>query len=213
MKKQISSFVTAGVTLLALCTATTACSSSSPTQAAAGAGPTAAGAVQSSSGSGSGSAAAKATCTQLTATDVQGLMTNPVVGQPEVTPVGTDSDGQQCIFDDANSEQDVDITVVPSSDQAAGYATAKQQATNPVSLSGVGDQAFRDGESPTAEGGGLVCSVALGTDTQLPGVDKLIVNGTLNLTDAQNAVVAAALGTVCNHIFGSGNMTPDLSGL
>jgi hypothetical protein len=213
MEKRISSFVTAGVALVALCTATTACSSSSSTQAAAGPGPTGAGTVQSSSGSGSGSAAAKATCTQLTAADVQGLMTDPVVGQPQVTPVGENSDGQQCIFDDADSEQDVDVIVVPTSDEAAGYAAAKQQTTNPANLSGVGDQAFRDGESPTAEGGGLTCSVSLGTDTQLPGVDKLVVNGTLNLTDAQNAVVAAALGTVCDHIFGSGNMTPDLSAL
>ena len=212
MRKQISSFAAAGV-LAALCGLATACSSSSPTQAAAGSGQTAAGVTQSSSGSGSGSGTAKATCTQLTAADVQGLMTNPVVGQPQVTPVGTNSDGQQCIFDDANSEQDVDVIVVPSSDSAIGYAASKQQTTNPVSLSGIGDQAFRDGESPTAEDGGLMCSVTLGSDTQLPGVDKLIVNGTLNLTDAQNAVVAAALGTVCNHIFGSGNTTPDLSGL
>ena len=118
-------------------------------------------------------------------------MTNTVVAQPQVSPVGTDSDGQQCIFHDADSEQDVDIIIVPSSDPAVGYAASKQQATSPVSLSGVGDQAFRDGESPTAEGAGLVCSVTVGTDTQFPGVDKLIVNGTLNLDDAQNAVVAA----------------------
>ena len=140
-------------------------------------------------------------------------MTNTVVAQPQVSAVGTDSDGQQCIFHDADSEQDVDIIVVPASDQAIGYAASKQQATTPVNLPGVGDQAFRDGEDPTAESGGLVCSVSIGTDTQIPGSDKLVVNGTLNFTDAQNAVVAAALGTVCNHIFGSGNTTPDLSAL
>ncbi|HEV2639571.1 MAG TPA: hypothetical protein VGX23_30825 [Actinocrinis sp.] len=140
-------------------------------------------------------------------------MTNTVVAQPQVSAAGTDSDGQQCIFHDADSEQDVDVLVVPSSDQALSYAAAKQQTTAPVALPGVGDQAFRDGDSPTAEGAGLVCSVSIGTDTQLPGSDKLVVDGTLNLTDAQNAVVAAALGTVCNHLFGSGNTTPDLSAL
>lgn len=94
-------------------------------------------------------------------------------------------------------------------------AVAKMSAMNPVAVSGVGDQAFRDtGDfGPTAEHGGVMCTVSTASAVQIPGVDALVQNGTLNLTEAQNGILAAALGTVCNRIFGSGNTTPMLGGL
>jgi hypothetical protein len=42
---------------------------------------------------------------------------------------------------------------------------------------------------------------------------SLVDGGYVNLTDAEDAIVAQALGTVCNRLFGSGNTTPDLSAL
>ncbi|HEX8796628.1 MAG TPA: hypothetical protein VF765_37010 [Polyangiaceae bacterium] len=154
------------------------------------------------------------TCNQLKAADVQGLMTAMVTGV-DVTAVGTDSDGQQCVFHDAQSEQAVDIIVIPASDPIIGYAIAKMSATNPVAVSGVGDQAFRDtGDfGPTAEHGGVMCTVSTASAVQIPGVDALVQNGMVDLTEAQNGILAAALGTVCNRIFGSGNTTPMLGSL
>jgi hypothetical protein len=191
-----------------------ACSSGSPTAAASGTSQNAdgSGATVTTGTSIPAGGAAKATCSQLKASDVQGLMTNPVVATPDVTQVGTDGDGQQCVFHDADSEQAVDILVFPASDPI-NYTYAKQHAKKPETLAGVGDQAFNDDGQPTAEHNGLMCTASTGTETQIPGADALIVNGTLNLTDAQNAVIAAALGTVCNRVFGTGNTTPDLSGL
>jgi len=157
----------------------------------------------------------KVTCNQLMPADIQGLMTATVAGD-DVSVVGTDGDGQQCVFHDAdNSGQAIDIIVVPSSDPIAGYDAAKTSATNPVAVNGVGDQAFREtGDfQPTAEHGALTCAVSVGEAIQIPGVDALVVNGTLDLTEAQDDILATALGTVCNRLFGTGNTTPDLSGL
>lgn len=155
------------------------------------------------------------TCSQLKAADVQGLMTNPVVGGAVVTTVGYDADGQQCVFGDADSTQAVDVIVVPANDPVAGYAASMQGTTNPVAVPGVGDAAFRPTGDivPFAEHGGVLCTVSIADATQVPGVAALVVNGTLDLTEGQDAIIAAALGTVCNRIFGSGNVTPELSGL
>jgi hypothetical protein len=150
----------------------------------------------------------------LTAADVQSLMTNVVAGD-DVSDVGLDSDGQQCVFHDMDSEQAVDIIVVPASDAAIGYDQAKKQATDPVPLDGVGDEAFREtGDlDPYAEHGGIMCTVSLSEAIEIPGVDALVVGGKLDLTEDQNVIIAKALGTVCNRIFGAGNTEPDLSGL
>lgn len=41
-----------------------------------------------------------------------------------------------------------------------------------------------------------------------------MVNGmTPTFTEKQNDILATALGTVCNRLFGVGNTTPDLGGL
>jgi hypothetical protein len=57
--------------------------------------------------------------------------------------------------------------------------------------------------------------VSLGTDEGVPGVAQLeeAAGGTSNIGEAANGIIAAALGTLCNRIYGSGNTTPDLSAL
>jgi len=70
-----------------------------------------------------------------------------------------------------------------------------------------GHDALRSNRAVRGAGGPLRPRV------QLPGTASLVVNGSLTLTDAQDAVVAEALGTVCNRIFGSGNTTPNLGAL
>jgi len=155
------------------------------------------------------------TCKQLPNDAVQGLMTNPVTGD-DVSPVGVDSDGQQCVFHDADSSgQAVDIIVVPASDPAVGYDVATQHATSPVPLTVVGDRAFREtcDFSPYAEHGGVMCTVSIGTSIQLPDLPAITDGHSPTFTEDQNTLIALALGTVCNRIFGTGNTTPDLSGL
>lgn len=200
----------AGLALLLCVGSLAGCTSTSTAGAAGTAGggqPTAAGGTQAAPGS--------VTCKQLPNDAVQGLMTNPVSGD-DVTPVGTGSDGQQCVFHDADSSgQAVDVIVVPASDSAIGYDVAKQHATNPVPLTGIGDQAYRDtGDlSPVAEHGGIMCTVSIGTETQLPDLPASTDGSSPTFTEDQNTLIAQALGTVCNRIFGVGNTTPDLSGL
>lgn len=182
-----------------------ACSKKSPSGENAG-----------SSGRGGSSANAgtgAVTCSQLKPADVQGLMTNAVTGV-DTTPVGTDGHGQRCVFHDAD-DQAVTVVVVPASDPNLGYEAVKAATANPVPVPGVGDQAYRTpGDvSPTAVHGGVVCTVSTASAIQIPAVAKLVVNGKLDLSEAQNTVLATALGTVCNRVFGSGNTQPNLTGL
>lgn len=155
------------------------------------------------------------TCSQLKAADVQGLMTATVAGV-QISVVGTDGDGQQCVFHDANSEQAIDIIVVPADDPYVGYDASKSSATNPVALSGIGDEAFRaTGDiEPYAKHGNVMCTVSSASVVEFPGVSGLVINGmTPTFTEQQNTIIADALGTVCNRLFGVGNTTPDFSGL
>jgi len=166
-------------------------------------------------GGGEGGGAPQVTCSQLKGADVQGLMTAAVAGV-QVMPVGTNSDGQQCILHDANSEQAIDVIVVPADDPYVGYDATKSTTTNPVAITGVGDEAFRaTGDyDPVAKHGNVMCTVSTASEVQIPGVSALVMNGmSPTFTEKQNDIVAIALGTVCNRLFGTGNTTPDLSGL
>lgn len=166
-----------------------------------------------SSGTTGTTATVAVTCSQLKAADVQGLMTNAVTGV-ETTAVGTDGHGQRCVFHDANDEA-VTVVVIPASDPTLGYEAVKAATANAVSVPGVGDRAFRapGDASPIAVHGGVVCTVSTSSAIQIPAVAKLVVNGKLDLSEAQNTVLATALGTVCNRVFGTGNTQPNLAGL
>lgn len=159
-----------------------------------------------------GNTAAK--CDMLTPADVQFLMTDKTSG-PKVSPTGTDNDGQLCDFNNAAVDETVEVLVLPSSDPTFGYAAQKSEKTGAVSLSGVGEQAFREADDydPIATNHGVTCSVSASID-DVPAAAKLIVGGhSITLTPTQQTAVAEALGTVCNRIFGSGSTTPDWTSL
>ncbi len=63
--------------------------------------------------------------------------------------------------------------------------------------------------------GDTYCSVTLGSGDTIKGVGPIEAahGGTSDIGEPNNSIVAAALGTLCNRIFGSGNTTADLSGL
>jgi hypothetical protein len=83
---------------------------------------------------------------------------------------------------------------------------------------GVGDKAVRDGDHGTqavsAIKGSEYCRVTPG-DGEVPGIGDLErdAGDSSNIGDANYALEAAAVATLCNRIFGSGNTTPDLSAL
>lgn len=179
----------------------------------------------SSSGSQSASAAPPAspgsaggtavTCSQLTKADVQPLLVDPIT-TVTVTAAGVDGEGQQCVFGTA-SDGAVDVLVLSRDEATSGYAQEIQGMTKPVSVPGIGDKAARDtgDDQPDAIKGDVFCSVSLGADEGVPGVAALqqAAGGTSDIGEPAEGIVAAALGTLCNRIYGSGNTTPDLSGL
>ncbi len=62
--------------------------------------------------------------------------------------------------------------------------------------------------------GKTYCSVSPG-DGDIPGEGQLeeAAGATADIGNKAYAEIAAAVGTVCNRFFGSGNTTPDLTGL
>ncbi len=156
-----------------------------------------------------------ATCKQLTKNQVQPLIVYPITGV-KISAAGTDGDGQQCIFDGNNGDGTIDVLVLGGADAQPAYASAiKAELHGPVDVPGVGDKASRetgDGEI-NAITGNLYCSVTVGSNGDVPGIGKLeqAAGGTTHIAESAYAAEAAALGTLCNRIFGSGNTTPDLS--
>jgi hypothetical protein len=155
------------------------------------------------------------TCNQLTKADVQPLLVDPIT-TITVTAAGIGGEGQQCVFGTA-SDGAVDVLVLRGDEATSGYAQEVQGMTTPVNVAGIGDKAARGtgDDQPDSIKGDVFCAVSLGTDEGVPGVAALqqAAGGTSNIGEAANGIIAAALGTLCNRIYGSGNTTPDLSGL
>ena len=153
-------------------------------------------------------------CKQLTKEQVQPLIVYPIT-DIKVTAAGTDGEGQQCIFDGNNGDGAIDVLVLGGTDGPPAYASAiKAELHGPVDVPGVGDKASRetgDGEINSIKGN-LYCSVSLSSNGDVPGIGKLeqAAGGTTHIAERAYAAEAAALGTLCNRIYGSGNTTPDL---
>ena len=159
----------------------------------------------------------KASCKQLTKEQVQPLLANAIT-DVKVTAAGTDGEGQQCVFSAPDGTGAIDVLVLGGADAQQAYAGAINAETHgPVAVPGVGDKASRDtgdGEIDSMKGD-LYCSVSLGSSGDMPGVGKLeqAAGGTTHIAESAYAAMAAALGTLCNRIYGSGNTTPDLSAI
>lgn len=165
-----------------------------------------------------GSGGGKGTCAKLTKADVQPLLTT-AIATVKVTAVGVNGEGQQCVFGGADSSGAIDVIVVGGKNAATYYAQDVRGISEPVSVSGIGDKATRDKSGSSsgidAMGGGLFCTVSTGASDGIPGVAKLeqAAGDTADIGDTAYATIATALGTLCNRVFGRGNMTPDLSSL
>ncbi len=196
-----------------------ACSKATPEAASGGSHAPAAGsgASDSSGGGGSGSAI----CKQLTTAEVQPLMVDPI-SKVTVTAwnpslVGTSDEGQQCIFAGGDSTDAIAVRVLGGSEATQAYQ-ADVQSLDATAVPGIGDQAARDQSDGstmvTSIAGDVYCSVTPDPD-EIPGVATLekAAGYSSDIGDVNYAAIAAAVGTLCNVIYGSGNTTPDLSSL
>jgi len=153
-------------------------------------------------------------CKQLTQDVVQQLMAG-TIDSVSVTAAGDDDTGQQCDFaGGADDVSDINVLVLSGSTATTEYSDI---ASGGISVPGVGDKAVRqDGDvSLDALHGDTYCSVSVGDPGDLPGIGALEAanEGSTDIPDSVLDPAAAALGTLCNRIFGSGSTTQDLATL
>jgi hypothetical protein len=174
--------------------------------------------------------ASKTGCSQLTEAQIQPLIVHPItkVTVKAVTALeytgSTKRVGQKCIFAAGPGDSEaLTVTVVSGPVSANAYTGDLQGLDGAVAVRGVGTKAVRapvnaKGAAATttlsALKGKTYCSVSPG-DGDIPGVAQLedAAGDSADIGNKAYAEIAAAIGTVCNRIFGSGNTTPDLTGL
>jgi hypothetical protein len=173
--------------------------------------------------------ASKTGCSQLTKAQIQPLLAHPItkVTVKAVTALqytgSTKRVGQECIFAAGAVSEALTVTVVNGPVSANAYTGDLQGLDGAVAVHGVGTKAARapvdaNGAAATttlsALKGTTYCSVSPG-DGEIPGEAQLeeAAGGTSDIGNKAYAEIAAAVGTVCNRIFGSGKTTPDLTAL
>jgi hypothetical protein len=173
--------------------------------------------------------ASKTGCSQLTQAQIQPLLVHPItkVTVKAVTALqytgSTKRVGQECIFAAGAVSEALTVTVVSGPVSANAYTGDLQGLDGAVAVHGVGTKAARapvdaNGAAATttlsALKGTTYCSVSPG-DGEVPGEAQLeeAAGATSDIGNKAYAEIAAAVGTVCNRIFGSGKTTPDLTGL
>lgn len=154
-------------------------------------------------------------CKQLTKAQIQPLLSAPIA-TVKVTKAGIA--GQQCVFGSDAGGAAIDVLVDKGSFAKRGYDEEVKGYSNKVAVRGVtGANAYRDtGDfQVVALKGDTYCSVSVGSSDSIPGVGAIEAanNGSSNLPEKDNDVIATALGTICNRIYRSGNTTPSLDGL
>ena len=166
---------------------------------------------------------AEMTCQQLTKAQIQPLMATPITSV-KVTSEGLrikagETSGQQCSFSGAEG-RDVDVLVDNASLYAKTTSSFQQQVADlqgKVRVPGVGSEAYREkGDFQIiALQGDEECSISVGSGDTIPGVAALqeANNGHSELPEAANAIIARALGTICNRLYKQGNTKPSLAGL
>ena len=174
--------------------------------------------------------ASKTGCSQLTAAQVQPLIINPItkVTVKAVTAEqytgGTQRIGQECVFAAGSSDSEaLTVTVINGPVAARAYAADVQGLDGAVAVHGVGTKAVRAPVDANGAAATTTLSALKGTtycavspqDGDVPGEAQLeeAAGATADIGNKAYAEIAAAVGTVCNRIFGSGKTTPDLTGL
>jgi hypothetical protein len=172
----------------------------------------------------------KTGCSQLTKTQVQPLIVNPItkVTVKAVTAEqytgGTQRIGQECVFAAGSSDSEaLTVTVISGPVAARAYAADVQGLDGAVAVHGVGTKAVRAPVDDKGAAATTTLSALKGTtycavspqDGNVPGEAQLeeAAGATADIGNKAYAEIAAAVGTLCNRIFGSGKTTPDLTDL
>lgn len=177
-------------------------------------------------GAGAGGAASSPTCSQLTKAQVQPLLVHRVT-KLTVTPVpgvlylsSAKQVGQRCVFSDTQTSAALVVTVVGGPSAARAYESelhslGHSPARVPVVSGGKGVRARADsrGSVSTAEVGAIKGSTYCAVTPQegeTPGEARLeqAAGNTSDIGDKAYSDIAAAIGTLCNRIYGSGNTNP-----
>jgi hypothetical protein len=158
----------------------------------------------------------KATCKQLPKSQIQALLAAPI-GKVQVTAAL--QTGQQCVYTGSGSSGGdgdvIDVLVIKGAEAKRGIQEDMKSLSPRVAVKGVGDKAYRQKGDYQIDSikGNEYCSVSVGSEDSVKGVDPLEVNGSSDIPEAANAIIASALGTICNRIYGTGNTKPSLAGL
>jgi hypothetical protein len=164
------------------------------------------------------SSAKAATCKQVTKAEVQPLIAATIT-KLKVTVVHLPGGvtGQQCEYSGADGV--IDVVVVKSTSAKQVFKEDVDGFSHKVVVAGVTGKAYRATDDFQMEGldGQVDCSVSADSAATIPGVAALQDNGNsdgdFELSESDNTIIATALGTICNRVFGKGNTKPSLAGL
>ena len=158
------------------------------------------------------SGSSKATCKQLPKSQIQALLSVPIAKVKVTSALAT---GQQCVYSGSDGGDDIDVLVIGGSEAKPGFQEDVKGMSPKVAVKGVGDKAYREKGDFQIDSikGSEFCSVSVGSDDSVPGVAALETNGTSDIPESANAIIASALGTICNRLYGKGNTKPSLQGL
>jgi hypothetical protein len=158
--------------------------------------------------------ASSATCGQLTKAQVQPLL-SVHISKVKISRV---SDGQQCVYSGSDGGGEaIDVLVISGSGAKQGFSSEVKSLDGKVAVKGVGTQAYRERGDFQLDSikGSTYCSVSVGSGDSIPGVGALesANDGSSDIPDSDNAVIATALGSLCNRIYKSGSTKVSLSAL
>lgn len=159
-----------------------------------------------------------ATCKQVTKAEVQPLIAATIT-KLKVTVVHLPGGvpGQQCEYSGADGV--IDVVAVKSASAKKVFKEDVDGFSHKVLVPGVTGKAYRATGDFQMEGldGQVDCSVSVDSAATIPGVAALQINGNsdgdFQLSESDNSIIATALGTICNRVFGKGSTKPSLAGL
>jgi hypothetical protein len=125
--------------------------------------------------------------------------------------------GQECIYASSDDAEEIDILVVGGSEAKKAFQEDVAGLTSKQAVPGVGEKTYRSkGDFQISSTNGKeFCSVSVGSEETIPGVAAInAANGdTSYVPERDNAVIAKALGTLCNRLYRKGNTKVSLAAL
>jgi hypothetical protein len=163
--------------------------------------------------SGAAKSTGAATCNQVTKAQIQPLMSTPIT---KVKITKDSSTGQQCVYSSASGGAAIDVRIVKGGFAKQSFQEEVVSFSRNIAVPGVGQKTLRANGDYQIDSlsGNEYCSVSVAGATTVPGVAALenAANGS-KIPESANAIIASALGTICNRLYKKGTTTPSLAGL